>query len=200
MQVRSNRLHRPGNVAQVRLVILVQRRGHANNDGVHLPNLAVVGRSPEAGLLRLLNHLRQNAHNVAAARVQRLNLVQRDIKTCHAKTLLAEKQSQRQTDVAHAHNAHTGLAAFDLFLEVGEGTCNDRIHSPDCKVDRPRRKLTRLGECMTSVLPAQEPRRVCFGGWLGVRAKSPNARLLMYRHRREQGTHRLRKYSTNMVL
>ncbi len=116
-QVWRNRHYRAGHIAQVRLVILVQGCRDADDDGVHLVNLGVVRRRVEAGLLRFLNHLREDTNNVGAASVERGDFVCGNVEAVHAEALAREQQRQRQAHIAHANDAHTGLTRFDLLLQ-----------------------------------------------------------------------------------
>ena len=110
-----------GDIAQIGLVILVQRRGDADDDRVHRGDLRVVGRGAKAGLLRLANHFWQNANNVGAAGIERVNLVGCNIEAGDAKLLPAEQQRQGQPDISHPHNADAGLTRSDLALTSAAG-------------------------------------------------------------------------------
>jgi hypothetical protein len=59
-----------GDVAEVGLVVLVERGGDADDDGVHLGDVGVVGGGAEAGFLRLLDLIREDADDVGAAAVE----------------------------------------------------------------------------------------------------------------------------------
>ena len=108
---------RPGHVAQVGLVVLVERGGDADDDRVHLGDLGIVRRGAEAGLLRLLNLAGENAHDVGAAGVERAHLVRGDIEARHPEALAAEEQRQRQAHVSHPDDADAGFAGVNFLLE-----------------------------------------------------------------------------------
>ncbi len=120
MNVRRDGGDRSGHIAQVGLVVFVQRRGHADDDRVHPRDLRVVGGGAEAGLLRLLNLGGKNAHDVGAAGVEFGHLVRRDVEARYLEAFAAEQQRQRQSDIPHPDDSDAGFAGFDFLLEVGK--------------------------------------------------------------------------------
>ena len=94
LNVRSNRSNRAGDVAEVGLVILVERRGNADDDCVHGGDFGVVRSSAEAGLLRLPNFRGENADDVGTARIELADLVRCNIEAGDVKALFAEKQGE----------------------------------------------------------------------------------------------------------
>ena len=111
-------------VAEVGLVVVVERGGNADDDRVHLGNIGVVSGGAEAGFLRLLDLLREDADNVGAAAVERLNLGRLDIEASDAKAFIAKEQGEGKADVAHADDANAGFAGFEFALEgvdLGKG-------------------------------------------------------------------------------
>ena len=132
VDVRRDRLHGSGHVAQIRLVVLVQRRGHANDDGIHAGDLRVIGGGAEPGLLGLLNLGRKNAHDVGSAGIQGADFIGGDVEAGDAEALVAEQQRQGQADIAHAHNADACLPGFDALLQFCQGGGNGGGHAHDC--------------------------------------------------------------------
>ena len=55
-------------------MVLVEGRGHADDDRVHLIDFGVVRRGAKARLLRFLNGLGQDAHDVGIARIESAHL------------------------------------------------------------------------------------------------------------------------------
>ncbi len=144
--VRRNGLDRAGHIAQVGLVVLVERRGHADDHRIHGVNLGVVGRGAEARLLRFNNGLGQNAHDVGPARVERGHLIGRDVEAGDAETFAGKQQRQRQSHIAHAHDPDAGLAGFQFVLEFGErdgeGDRGGIRHAVDCTASKWIRRRT----------------------------------------------------------
>src|SRR4029077_6087214 len=104
MQMGSDRLGRVGDVAQVGLVILVQRGRHTNDDGVHLRQPGKVRSGFESALAGLPNSAGKDADNVGAALRQSSYLALIDIETRDPEFLLRIKQGKRQADIAEADN------------------------------------------------------------------------------------------------
>ena len=69
-----------GDVAQVGLVVLVQRSGNADDDGVHLGDVGVVGGGAEAlACAPPGSRLAGMRHDVGAAGVERVHLAGVDV-------------------------------------------------------------------------------------------------------------------------
>ena len=102
-----------GDVAEVGLVIFVQRSGDADDDGVHRGELRVVGGRGEALCFGGLNLFRSDAVDVGTALGQRIDFAGIDVEAGHLKFLLAVQQSQRKADVAQADDADAGLALLN---------------------------------------------------------------------------------------
>ena len=113
-QVRRNGLGRVRNVAEVGLVILIERRGDADDDGVHLFQAGVVRGGFEALGAGVLNFAGQDADNVSAALGQGRNLALINIEARHPQLLLGKQQGEGQTDVAQTDNGYSRLTPFDL--------------------------------------------------------------------------------------
>src|SRR5208282_5730636 len=114
-----------GDVAEIGLVIFVERRGDADDDRIHGGDLRIVGRGFEAVRLGRRDFLRSDAENVGAAVSQGIDFSLIDIKTCDGKLLLAVEQCQRQSNVAEADDADLSLArsnaAFQISKQGGSG-------------------------------------------------------------------------------
>ena len=110
--------HGAGNITEVGLVIFVQRRGHADDDDVHLGDPAVIGGGGEAVLPGGLNLRRRECERCRnRPRFSVSTLPGSMSKPVIAKALLAEQQGQRQAHISHADNADAGFASFDFMLD-----------------------------------------------------------------------------------
>src|SRR5256885_6741311 len=89
----SDGCRRVGDVAEVGLVVLVQRRGHADDYRVHLRDALEFGSRTEAGVLRRSYLSRQNPINIRAAGIQGADLPLINIKARYRKLLLTVEQS-----------------------------------------------------------------------------------------------------------
>ena len=132
VDVRRNGLDRAGHIAQVGLVVLVERRGHADDHRIHGGDLGVVGRGAEARLLHFRNGFGQNANDVGPARVERGHLIGRDVEAGDAETFARKKQGQRQSHIAHAHDSDAGLSGCKFLFECGEDGHGSIRHAVDC--------------------------------------------------------------------
>ena len=132
MDVRRDGLDSADDVAQVRLVVVVERGGNADDDGVHEVDFGVVCGGGEAGLLGLLDCRGRNADDVRTAVVECVYLILRDVKAGDLEALVAEKQGQGQSYIPHADNADAGLARFHLADQFRE-RCALCAHVLDCK-------------------------------------------------------------------
>ena len=122
-----------GDVAEVGFVVIVERGGDADDDGVHGLDLRVIGGGAEAGLLRFLDGFRQDADDVGAAGVESADLVLRDVEASDAKALVAEEQGEGQADIAHADDSDAGVASFQLLLQFSKRCRCGGCHGDDCK-------------------------------------------------------------------
>ena len=105
-----------GNVAEIGLVVLIERSGHANDDSVHLLDVRVIGGGGKTFGLRLLDFLRGDAVDVGFAFGQGIDLALINVEAGDGKFLVGEQQGQRQSYIAQADNSYTGLALLDLIL------------------------------------------------------------------------------------
>ena len=117
-----------GDVAEVGLVILVERGGDADDDGVHLSDLRIIRGGAETGFLRLLDGFWEDADDVGAASVEGVDLFLGDVEAGDAEAFVAEEQGQRKADVAHADDADAGFAGLHFELEEFETAGGDGGH------------------------------------------------------------------------
>ena len=118
-------LGRIRDVAQVRLVILIQRRGHANDDGIHLRQARVVRGRFEPFGAGLLNLIRQDAHDVGSALHQRAHFALIDVEARDPKLLFGVQQRQRQTHIPQADNGNPRLPLLNLVFQLRYRTAAD---------------------------------------------------------------------------
>src|SRR5581483_11723977 len=112
--VRRYGLGRTGDVAQVGLMVLVERRGDADDDRIHLRDLRVVGGGAETTPAGGLHIGRRDSENVGAAGAEGVDLLLVDVEAGDRELLLAEQERQRQADVAESDNADVRLARLNL--------------------------------------------------------------------------------------
>src|SRR5258705_260407 len=74
MQVGRDRLGGPSDIAQVGLVVLVERGGYTDDQDIHLSDALVVGSGREPRVARTLNLRRWNATYIGSVRIKDLNL------------------------------------------------------------------------------------------------------------------------------
>ena len=105
-------------------MIVVERGGDADDYGVHLGYVGVVGGGAEAGFLGLLDGFRRDADDVGAAAVELCHFGGLDVEAGDAEAFVAEEEGERETDVAHADDADAGFAGFHFALEfIDTGGC-----------------------------------------------------------------------------
>src|SRR2546423_5430337 len=114
--MRRQRFSGARNVTKVRLVILVERGGDADDDRVHLLQLGVIRGCGESLTAGFLNFRSWNAENIRAAGSDSRNFSLIDIETGDWKSLLTVKQRERKADVAQANYCNTRLALLNLAL------------------------------------------------------------------------------------
>src|SRR5271157_1289416 len=101
-------------VAEIRLVILTERSGDADDDRVHAGDLRVIRSGGETMRPRRLDLGRGDAIDVRPAGLKNVHLLLVDVETGHGKCLLAEQKGQRQADIAHSDYAHLGGTRLNL--------------------------------------------------------------------------------------
>ena len=90
LQMRRNRFRRQFDVTQIRLAILIQRRGDANDDGIRLRQLRVVRGRAETALAGRLYLGRGNVVDIGGAAVQLFHFAGVNVKTGDRKFFFAE--------------------------------------------------------------------------------------------------------------
>lgn len=100
-------------------MVLVQRSGDANDDGVHLGDIAVVRGGAKAFGLGLLDACRADADDVAAAGVEGFYFFCGDIEAGDAEAFVGKEEGKREAYVAHADDTDAGFAGFEFVLEGG---------------------------------------------------------------------------------
>src|SRR5208337_750698 len=113
-QMGRNGLGCVSDVAEIRLVILTERSGDADDDRVHAGDLRVIRSGGETMRPRRLDLRRGDAIDVRPAGLKNIYLLLVNVETGHGKRLLAEEQRQRQADIAHSDNAHLGSTRLDF--------------------------------------------------------------------------------------
>src|ERR1017187_8629811 len=109
-QMWGNRFGGGNDVAEVGLVVLVQRSWNADDDGVHVSDVGVIGGRGEALGARRLDLGGRNPVDVGPAGLEHVDLLLVDVEAGYGELLFAEQQRQRQADVAHSNHANFGGA------------------------------------------------------------------------------------------
>src|SRR5471030_183378 len=120
-----NGCRRRFNEAEVGLMMIVERCGHGNDDGVHLRNARIVRGWYETCSLCRLDFSSRNAHDVRAARGQGVDLLLVDVKAGDLKLLFAEQKNQRQADVTQPNNSQPGRAISQFSIECVKLCCKN---------------------------------------------------------------------------
>ncbi len=102
-------------IADVRLLVLVERRGHADGDRVHLFDEREIrsGGKP-AGLHHVFEGVAHDVADIIVPGVDGLHLFGLHVEADGAVAGLCELHGQRQADVAEAHDADDGGPVFDF--------------------------------------------------------------------------------------
>ena len=105
-------------------MVLIERGGNANDDGVHFLDVRIVGGGGKAMGLGRLNFFRADAVDIRLALRQSLDFALVDIETGHNELLLAEQKRKRKSDVAEADDSDPRLALFNGRLKLsGRAFC-----------------------------------------------------------------------------
>src|SRR5271157_2254432 len=113
-QMGRNGLGGVSDVAEIGLVILTERSGHADDDRVHAGDLRVIRSGGETMRPRRLDLRRGDAKDIRPAGLKNIYLLLVNVETGHWKRLLTEEQRQRQADIAHSDYAHLGGTRLNL--------------------------------------------------------------------------------------
>src|SRR5581483_1261133 len=119
MNVGCNAANRLRNIAEVGFVILVQRRGYADNDDIHPFDFTIVRGGFEAILLSSPNLRSRDADDVGASLVKRAHLLRINIEACHLKFLFTEEKGQRKANVTHTDDANASVSGLDSTCKLG---------------------------------------------------------------------------------
>src|SRR5437879_2234855 len=113
-------MSRVRDIAEVGLMIFVQRRRNANNDRIHFHQARVICCRRKAVCASCLNLFRGNPKYVGAAARQRFDLVLVNVKTGYWNVRLEIKKRQRESNVAQTDNCYASLTRFDFALQFSE--------------------------------------------------------------------------------
>src|ERR1700722_17426704 len=117
-QVRRNGVCSISDEAEIRFVIFVQRSGDADDDGVHFGDLRVVRGRGKALRLRRLDFFGGDAIDVGSALGEGIDFALVNVEARHLELLLAVKQRERKSDIAHSNDANQGLALLNLVFQL----------------------------------------------------------------------------------
>ncbi len=98
-------------------MILIERSGNADDDGIHLFQAGVIRGGFEALGAGVLNFAGQDADNVSATLGEGGNFALINIEAGHAHLLLGKQQGEGQTDVAQTDNGDARLTFFNPGFE-----------------------------------------------------------------------------------
>ena len=118
MQIGSNSICGCGDVAEVRLVALIQGSRHTDDDRIHMPDMTVIRSGCEPLVSGRLNIGRGNAKNVRFSAGKGGDFAGINIKAGHLKTLLGKQQGQRQADVPQTNEPDARRAVVNLCMEI----------------------------------------------------------------------------------
>ena len=107
-------MRRVGDIAEIGLMILIEGRGHADDNRVHLLDVRVIGGCRKALSLRRLDFFRADPVDVRPPFREGIDLALINVETGDGKFLFREQQSQRQSYVPQADNSNACLALLDL--------------------------------------------------------------------------------------
>ena len=116
-QVRSYSFCRVRDVAQIGIVILVQRRRDTDNDGIHLLQPGIIAGSAEPLCSRRLNLGGRDTKDVRAPSLQSGNLALIDVEPGDGKLLLGIEKRERESDVAESDYSDARSFLFNLGLQ-----------------------------------------------------------------------------------
>ena len=110
-EMRENAVPRGAHVAKVRLVVEVQRRGHADDDHIHLRDAGEVGGGAElAGLDGVRHALRADVLDVALPGIEGVHFLHIHVEADDLDVLLSKAEDERKADVAESEDADDGGA------------------------------------------------------------------------------------------
>src|SRR5215216_2808607 len=105
--MRSDRLSSFNDVGNIRFTVFVQRRGHADDDRVHILNPREVGRRGESlALNRRLDRFRSDVLYITPAGTEGVHLPWINVQSEDGRPGAGELKREGQADVAQANNAY----------------------------------------------------------------------------------------------
>src|ERR1019366_4035561 len=107
-----------GNETEIRLSIFVQRRGHTDDDGIHVGQAGKLCGRTETLRARRLDLCRWNSTNVGSPRGESCDLMLVDVKTRYAKLRFGVEQSKRQTHITQAYHDYPRLASINSRFQL----------------------------------------------------------------------------------
>src|SRR5262249_54736069 len=123
-QVRCNRACGRFDEAEVGLMMIIERRGYADDYNIHVRDPGVVGRGAKATSLRRPDLGFGNAHNIRATQRKCLDLLGVYVKASDFEPLLAEQQRQGQANVAQPDDTDLRRTVFELVRKGLKGRCD----------------------------------------------------------------------------
>ena len=107
-----------GDEAEIGFVVLIQRSGDADDDGVHFGDVGIVRVGGEAVRFGSLDLLGRDTVDVGTALGEGIDFAGVDVEPGYRKLFFAIQQSQWKADVSQADDAYAGLMLVDSGLEL----------------------------------------------------------------------------------
>ena len=113
-------------IADVRLLVLVQRGRHADSDKIHIPDkIKVIGSAQHSGRDRFFKVRAHNVPDVILALIDHIDFFPLHVKADGAKPMLCLFHSQRQPDITQAAYAHCQSVISDFREQFLTNTHDD---------------------------------------------------------------------------
>ncbi len=106
MDVRGYGFGGLANIAEVGFMIVIERRGDADDEGVHVLSMGVLVGGPKALRGGSRNLRFRDAVNIRPAIIQGLNLFGVDIESSYGEAGFIEEKCQWQSDIAKANDSY----------------------------------------------------------------------------------------------
>ena len=153
----GNQLGGVKNERKIWLLVVTQRCGHADQDGVGLLQIHWIrgSQEPRAGL-DVIKEVLPKVVDVRLARLDVVNLALVDVKAHYLEARLQTGVREWKSNVAEANNAHGGGLGFDLLEQFGSdgvhGYFQSRFSRLKCclKISRPYSSAKNLAEISNS--------------------------------------------------
>ena len=120
-----------GDVAEIGLVILVQRSWDADDNCIHRAELRIVSSRTESVFLGRLNFFCGDTVDVGPALGKSVYLAGVDIEARYLKPLIAVEQGQGKTDVAKADDSDARLTLLNFSFELVKRSVRSRVSRHD---------------------------------------------------------------------